>query len=242
MAKERVILKKKSFPDPPNKKDFSEVITPASIFSLFFDDEVIRLIVEMTNLYARRDHGDHTFTTTPNERRRFIAILLLSGYNWLPHRGMYWETAPDVHNQCVADAIPRNRFDTLMKYLHLCDNEKPVSGDKMWKIRPFYDVINKECAKYDPFNFDLSVDESILPYYGRNSSKQRIANKPVRVGYMPLRLQKMVVLVLRMRKIGDWVKALSFPFSVFCRNKFHLVFILITFFTSFRLVKHLQEL
>ena len=138
-SKKELILKKKYFPGPPNKKDFSEDITPTSIFNLFFDDDVIRVIVEMTNLYARRDHGDHTFTTTPNERRRFIAILLLSGYNWLPRRRMYWETAPDVHNQCVADAIPRNRIDTLMKYLHLCDNEKPVSGDKMWKIRPCYD-------------------------------------------------------------------------------------------------------
>ena len=83
----------------------------------------------------------------------------------------------------MADAIPRNRFDTLMKYLHLCDNEKPVSGDKMWKICPFYDMINKKCAKYAPFAFALSVDESLLPHYGRNSSKQHIANKPVQVGY-----------------------------------------------------------
>ena len=29
----------------------------------------------------------------------------------------------------------------------------------------------------------LSVDESMLPYYGRHSSKQRILGKPVRMGY-----------------------------------------------------------
>ncbi len=30
---------------------------------------------------------------------------------------------------------------------------------------------------------NLSVDEAMLPYFGKNNSKQRIQNKPVRVGY-----------------------------------------------------------
>ena len=70
-----------------------------------------------------------------------------------------------------------------MQYLHLCDNEKPDTTDKMWKIRELYDLINKRCLQYASYGSDLSVDESMLPYYGRNNSKQRIANKPVRIGY-----------------------------------------------------------
>ena len=39
------------------------------------------------------------------------------------------------------------------------------------------------CLQYRPDCDDLSVDESMIPYYGGNCSKQRIQNKPVRVGY-----------------------------------------------------------
>ena len=34
----------------------------------------------MTNTYARRDKGKHTFTTDVNEIRLFLAMLLLTGY------------------------------------------------------------------------------------------------------------------------------------------------------------------
>ena len=70
-----------------------------------------------------------------------------------------------------------------MTYLYLNDIENPIDGGKMWKIRPFSDLLNKKWLKFAPFASDLSIDERMLPYYGRNSSKQRIANKQVRVGY-----------------------------------------------------------
>ena len=37
--------------------------------------------------------------------------------------------------------------------------------------------------KYRVNEEDYSFDEAMLPYFGRNNSKQRIQNKPVRVGY-----------------------------------------------------------
>ena len=137
----------------------------------------------MTNLYASHHKGNHTFHTNASEIKLFLAILLLSGYNPLPRKKMYWENLPDVHNESVSDAMSRNRFDAIMQNLHLCDNENPDPNDKMWKIRPLYNMINQRCLRYAPFASDLSIDESMIPYYGRNNSKQRIANKPVRIGY-----------------------------------------------------------
>ena len=56
-------------------------------------------------------------------------------------------------------------------------------SDKLAKIRPFYDLIVCCCIEFQP-NFEhLSVDESMLSYYGRNNSKQRIQNKPVISGF-----------------------------------------------------------
>ena len=53
----------------------------------------------------------------------------------------------------------------------------------MSKVRPFYDMMNAKCLKLRPNSPNLSVDEAMLPYFGRNSCKQRMQNKPVRVGY-----------------------------------------------------------
>jgi len=62
---------------------------PSALFGLFFDDEVLDMIVQHTTTYAKRDKGCHTFQTNVDEIRAFIAILLISGYNNVPRRTMY---------------------------------------------------------------------------------------------------------------------------------------------------------
>ena len=160
-----------------------ETATPASIFELFFDEEVICFLVEMTNLYAQRDKGKHNFCTDSSEIRLFIAMLLITGYNQLPRRKMYWKNAEDVLNPAMSNAMSRNRFEELLSVLHLSDNMNLAQNDKFAKVRPFYELIAKRCYNNRPNSADLSVDESMLPYYGRNNSKQRIQNKAVRSGY-----------------------------------------------------------
>lgn len=175
----------KTFSDIPEEslQSFSSNITPFSIFNLFFDDVVIDFIVDMTNLYAQQDKNLTTFRTDNAEIRVFIAILMLSGYNTRPRLKMYWDRSPDVNCAAVSNAMPRKRFEQIMMCLHLSDNLNLDPNDKMAKIRPFYNLINKKFLRYRLNNPNLSVDEAMLPYFGRNSSKQRIQNKPVRVGY-----------------------------------------------------------
>ena len=171
------------FSNPPPKKVFQEYLSPTGIFDLFFDDEVVQYLVDMTNLYAHRDKGKHLFNISGSEMRLFIVILLLSGYNVLPRRKMYRENSDDVKNKSVSNAMSRNRFEEIISMLHCCDNEQLDPDDKMSKVRPLYNVINQRCLL---FSSDLSfvcVDESMIPYYGRHSTKQRIVGKPVRMGY-----------------------------------------------------------
>jgi len=44
-------------------------------------------------------------------------------------------------------------------------------------------MVNEKCLEYFLNDEHLSIDESMLPYYGRHSSKQRIVGKPIRMGY-----------------------------------------------------------
>ena len=50
-----------------------------------------------------------------------MAILLVSGYEDLPRRPMYCDHNEDTHNITVS-LLSQNRFDEIMKNLHLADN------------------------------------------------------------------------------------------------------------------------
>ena len=56
---------------------------------------------------------------------------------------MYWEQAPDVFNYAVLDMLTQNRFEEILKYLHLADNPKLIQGDKLVKVRPFHIMVDQ---------------------------------------------------------------------------------------------------
>ena len=91
-------------------------LTPVGLFELFFDTDTVQLLVANTLKYARDVKGDHRFTLDEETLKLFFAVLLLSGYNVLPRRRMYWEQQPDVWNAAVATALPRKKFEDLLRY------------------------------------------------------------------------------------------------------------------------------
>lgn len=160
------------------QQDFS----PVEAFEYFFDDEVCDYIVECTNEFAV-EKGNLSFTITRDELRIFFAILFLSGYNVMSRTRMYWELSEDVHNNAVANAMSRNRFEDVMRYLHFCKNAELKNDDRFGKIRPIMCMLNERWLQYFPGDAYLSIDESMVPYYGRHGAKQHIHGKPIRFGY-----------------------------------------------------------
>ena len=62
------------------------------------------------------------------------------------------------------------------------DNQN-LSETKMTKIEPLYQMLNEKFQKNSIFYEKLSIDESMVPYFGRQSCKQFIRGKPIRFGY-----------------------------------------------------------
>ena len=121
--------------------------------------------------------------TNVEEMHVFLAMLLLSGYNPRSQRRLWWESSDDVFCKAMSDAMPRNRFEELIAVVRFADNMNLEKGDKMAKIRHFYDLLNARFRKYAPNKETTAVDESMVPYFGNHGAKQRIQNKSVRVGY-----------------------------------------------------------
>jgi hypothetical protein len=160
----------------------SRDLTPTLLFEHFFDDEIVKMIVDMSRQYAHQKLKPN-FDITPESLRAFLAILLLSGYVPLPRRRMYWERTSDVRNEAVTGAMSMNCFEEILRYLHVADNTQLDPSDKMAKIRPLLSHLNDRYLKFWPVEEELDVDESMVPYYGHHSSKQFIRGKPIRFGF-----------------------------------------------------------
>ena len=158
-------------------------MSPMSIWSLIFDSDMIDNIVQQSNLYAARDKNCSDFKLSDEELRRFLGIVLLSGYHSVPSEADFWSNQPDLGVELVSEAMSRNRFQTIKRFLHVADNATLTPGDKTAKISPVYSALNRNLVQFKMWHSDISIDESMVPYFGRHSMKMFIKGKPIRFGY-----------------------------------------------------------
>ena len=117
---------------------------PSSLFEKFLTDYILQLICNETVRYAQSKRS-HSYKLELHGLKAFIAILLISGYVDIPRRPMFWECSTDVHNDAVSSMMSGNRFDEIMKYLHLANNTSLDPNDKSGKIRPLLVKLNEQC-------------------------------------------------------------------------------------------------
>lgn len=158
-------------------------MSPIEIFNRFFDEETSQLIIEQSVSYAK-SKGNKKFDFKIEELKVFLGILLVSTYNKVSHRRMYWQERKDSRNEAIKSAMSRNRFEEILHYLHFIDNNNLIMDDKFTKLRLCLDVMNKKFLANAVFNeIRFDVDESMIPYYGKNHLKQSMRSKSVRFGF-----------------------------------------------------------
>lgn len=158
--------------------------TPLQYFRYFMDDDVMKHIVEQTNLYAVQKDVNTSFRTTEMDLRRYLGINILSGIVKMPSYRMYWAHA--TRFPPIADAMARNSFEKLKSNLHLNDNSlmKPRDHegyDKLFKIRLFLEKIRKNFQKICSAEHN-SIDEVLIPCKARQTIVQYIKSKPHKWG------------------------------------------------------------
>ena len=93
---------------------------------------------------------------------------------------MYWGRETEIN--AVKETMSRERFEEVKRFLHFSDNEKaPAKGtpsyDRLYKVRPLLDHIKEKFNKI-PMSEHLSIDEQVIPYYGKCGPRYYIKNKP----------------------------------------------------------------
>ncbi|XP_072384379.1 uncharacterized protein [Diabrotica undecimpunctata] len=156
--------------------------TPIDWFMKLFDEEIFDLLVVESNRYASMKNKKNK-PICIEEIKAFVGILILSGYAQYPRKKMYWEKDRDVCNSLVSGALARDRFDFIMSVLHIADNNNLDHYDKFSKVRPLFRLLNQNFLKHAVLEENHSVDEAMVPYFGRHGCKQFIKGKPIRWGY-----------------------------------------------------------
>lgn len=146
----------------------------------FLADLYEHLVTETIN-YASRTNPE--FDVTVGEMKRVLGILLLSGYHPLPSVRHYWSTDDDLQCPLVSNAMSRNRFEEILRFIHCADNDTLDLSDRMAKLRPVMDLLNKRFSDGYPMDCSIDLDEAMIEYFGRHGCKQAIRNKPVRFGF-----------------------------------------------------------
>ena len=154
------------------------------LFEQFFTEELLEMIATQSKLYASQNNV-HEYIITPDCLRVFLGILLFTGYHRLPSERQYWSCDEDLDTPIIRNAMPINRYIEIKRYLHFVDNEKASQNkdDKAFKLRPIYDYLNEKFKSFGIFSRELSIDEQIVRYYGKNGLKQFMRGKPIRFGF-----------------------------------------------------------
>ena len=103
----------------------------------------MQMLVDNSNKYAMQKRK-HSYSTSAEEIRLFLAVMLTSGYAPLPRRRLYWDPTDDVCNEAISCSMTRNRFEELLASIHIADNNSLPPGNKMAKVHPLFTVLNME--------------------------------------------------------------------------------------------------
>ena len=104
---------------------------------------MIDLIVEQTNLYANRDKNMHNFKTDQDEMKKFLGLIIISGYHNLPSENDLWSTVDDMIMPIFSSTMNKDRFRLIKRYLHIADNSS-LAQSKVAKILSLYELLKKK--------------------------------------------------------------------------------------------------
>uniref|UniRef100_A0A3Q0SG42 PiggyBac transposable element-derived protein domain-containing protein n=1 Tax=Amphilophus citrinellus TaxID=61819 RepID=A0A3Q0SG42_AMPCI len=146
-----------------------------NFFSHLFTQEMINNIVFYTNLYVVQKVNENLGLTS-EEFKTFLGKNTVMSYIRYPRARMYWSSEQGLCLDLVANAMPVNRFEKIMRYVHFLDNYSidPKNADRFVKIRPFLNALQGTFSvSLDPEEYQ-SVDEMMIPFKGCLSIKQYV--------------------------------------------------------------------
>ena len=161
---------------------FSDITNPMTYFRKFITDEILESIVSQSNLYAIQKDPNKPLGLTKRELEQWLGLLFHFSIMHLPQTRLHWSFNYPCRYNFVSDVMSRDRWERIKACLHLRDNNDPVNGDKLFKVRPLVDHLRNIFSSINKSQ-NLCVDEQMIPFKGRHHIKQYIKSKLKKWGF-----------------------------------------------------------
>ena len=176
--------------------------TESDCFKAVFSDEAVAYMVIKTNRYAEQQiarlrnagrlkeysRACNWKETNITEMKAWIGLVLLMGHTRLPSYSSYWSTNFLAKQPVFGKIMTRDRFLSILKFLHLCNNNEDLPADHenhdcLHKIREFMErvLIPLWQGAYYPGK-EVAVDETLVAFKGRTTLMQYKPKKPHKWG------------------------------------------------------------
>ncbi|XP_017795719.1 PREDICTED: piggyBac transposable element-derived protein 4-like [Habropoda laboriosa] len=160
---------------------------PFALYKLFFTDYILDLIIEETNKYATQCINNSSFSSkmhqqawqsvTRDEMNTFFGILLIMGVVQLPEIRLYWSNNDMYANARIKNAMRRDRFLSILKFLHFSENTTARTEDRLYKIQNIIEAIVDTFKSSVKPGKNIVIDESMVPWRRRLGFRQYIPGK-----------------------------------------------------------------
>ncbi|XP_018371355.1 PREDICTED: piggyBac transposable element-derived protein 4 [Trachymyrmex cornetzi] len=160
---------------------------PINYFQLFFDDFLLDLIVQETNIYQNqnpepvRQKMAAWVDVTREELKKFLGLTILMGHLKKISLEDYWSTNPLLVTPIFPQTMHRNRYNQILRYLHFHNNQV-VMNHPLKKVKVIIDNLNAKFSRFLKPGKKMCIDESLLLWKGRLKFKQYIPLKRHRFG------------------------------------------------------------
>ncbi|POM69111.1 Hypothetical protein PHPALM_14638 [Phytophthora palmivora] len=122
----------------------------------------------------------------PHEVLHVIGLLVARMLNPMTRRfSGHWAMAANgaIPAGNFGKFMPRNLCTSILRDLHVVNNEAPRIRDKIWKIRPVVEVLQSQFRSGWTLGSKFSFDEGVLPATSkRNTTRMFMPDKPHRYG------------------------------------------------------------
>ena len=148
---------------------------PIEVYYAIDTESIMDLLVVETNSYTQKQ--DTKFRQTNNlEMRKFLALVNYMGNVHLHIISLYWSLNPLYNIPLPRSVRPRDRFLTLLRYFHACENDSPEHSP-LSKIQPHLNEWNTSFKNlYEPRKC-LVINESMVPWRCRLAFRQYTPGK-----------------------------------------------------------------
>jgi hypothetical protein len=158
--------------------------TPLQFFKYLFDENIVNMIVEETNIFSRQKDVERGKMVNSTQILDYLGICIMSSVHRVNNCRNYWNDI--VGNKTIQQCMARNVFQQISYIIHFNNNQKmPEKNDpqydKLFKIRPLMKAILSNFKKV-PFQRYISIDEQVCSTKAKNSLRQYNPAKPDKWG------------------------------------------------------------